>query len=838
MLRLRGRGLGPLLIWLCLAAPAASEGRPLELDHIVRLEGFGRASISPDGAWAVYERRGPYHSATRFDLGQRSVWTTTDLWRVDLRQAASRPLRLLPEAEVGLIRGPWSPNGRRMAVYRFTGARLELGVADPARRSVRWTGLTPEMPPTGSAVEWVSDDRLLAVTRPDRSLPWLLRYTSEAQLRQAAAWAAQRAGVRPTRTRIDTAAGVATPETSKPGQHLVLIDARSGDHRTLLQAGVVDVAASPDGRTAAVLVSAGPVAIAPDFVLQADTPTRQRLRLVDLDSGRVTPPGDVWDVAPHLLRWSPDSQRLLTWTRPDGARWRSGGLTVFAPDGTGTRLPAGALDPFGPQGDIDQLRGVRADWLGDLPVLYAMEPTRGRFDWHAVMAAGPRVLTGALTSAPPRIERRGAAHVDLFADGALWRMTRDGVERLSRQGPDLRDVSVADLELPFRLRHNVAPGRDWAAAANGSDLALLGADGELRPLAPRAPTAQDPRILAVSADAVLEVQRAGLSETLVLRTPDGGRPLDRVNGDLADVAPASAVPLPHRDALGRPVTSWLFLPTAGQAVKGLVVKLYPGATDDGRWHGAFTLTYGLRPQVLAGAGYAVLSPALPTTPGEGIGEGADARLVRNLDLAVDAVQAAYPALAPEARIAVLGHSHGAQAALTVAARSQRYAAYVAWAGSSDMFTAWGEFIPASRLTPDEAFMMRNQQGWTEVGQGGLETPPWVAPERYVAASPYLSAHRITAPVLLITADRDFVPMSQSERVFSVLHRIGGRARMISYWGEEHFFWSPANIRSVYSEILDWLDLHLGHAPAEAVFPDPDPGLEGGGHDDRGIAAAP
>jgi acetyl esterase/lipase len=125
-----------------------------------------------------------------------------------------------------------------------------------------------------------------------------------------------------------------------------------------------------------------------------------------------------------------------------------------------------------------------------------------------------------------------------------------------------------------------------------------------------------------------------------------------------------------------------------------------------------------------------------------------------------------------------------------------------------MFGAWGEFTPVNRAAPDEGFMMRNQQGWVETGQAGLGEPPFSAAAQYATASPWLAADHISSPVLLITADMDFVTTSQSERMFSALSRLGQRARLVTYWGEEHFNWSPANIRDLYGQIFDWLELTL------------------------------
>jgi dipeptidyl aminopeptidase/acylaminoacyl peptidase len=212
----------------------------------------------------------------------------------------------------------------------------------------------------------------------------------------------------------------------------------------------------------------------------------------------------------------------------------------------------------------------------------------------------------------------------------------------------------------------------------------------------------------------------------------------------------------------------------------------------------------------------VLSPSIPEDAEAP--RTADFRL-RSVNLAVDAALEAYPAL-PGERMAVLGHSFGGLAALEIAARSDRYRSYIAMSAPTDAFGFWGEFDSATRIQPEDGLRMRNQQGWAEAGQGKLGVPPWVDPESYLNFSPYLAAERITAPVLLINADFDYVPMSQAERVFSVLHRQGRQARLITYWGEHHTLWSPANIRDRYQQIMDWLSTTLA-APQGAATLAPD-----------------
>ena len=789
-----------VLALACLAGAAGAQTRPLGVEDIVSTEAFGRASISPDARWGLYEKRGPYDTAPRFDLGPRSQWAITDLWLLDLRAPNATPRRLLSGEGPGLIRGDWSPSGGRLLVYRLRADRLEIGVVTMAGGTVRWTGLAAEMPTLGAAAQWLSDDQLVVMTRQDGSLPLLIRYYGGSQAAAIAAWRRTAEGREPSRTVVDADQGI-TADQPATDQALILIDARSGDQQVVARGRLRDFAASPDGRALA-LVRAGPlIPVRPDAVVQSDVPKRGRLSVIALGTGQEFAVDPGMDVAPHLLRWKADSAALLAWVRRDGEAWSDGGLVRVSRDASVSRVERGDLKARPAAMDIDSLRGVQADWLGDTPVLYARAPDGDRFDWYALDGTVPRALTSGLATAPPRLAAVGVDAAYVFGDGAFWRMGPRGLRAIGPGQQALAQVSVGDIEKPIRLRVNESPRQAWAAA--------VGAGGVLEILDGSGPTLLMPGgqdgdpVLAVSRTSALTVSSQGLVETLSLRTAKGVRPVDRVNAGLADVALSKPIRLTHLDAFGRPAVSWLFLPEGRSvgAARGMVVDVYPGSVDGGEWGGPLALTYGLRAAVLAGAGFAVLSPAIPidrkdTTSAD--------YYVRSVDLAVDAALAARPEL-PGDRIAVAGHSFGGYVALAMATRPTRYRSYISWAGTTEMVSKWGEFIPATRFLAEDRHMMRNQQGWMEVGQGGLNGPPWSDPAAYIAASPVLSADRITAPVLLISADKDFVPLSQAELMFSARYRLGGKVRLVTYWGEEHSLWSPANIRDLYAQIFDWLD---------------------------------
>lgn len=778
------------------------------------LEAFGRGSISPDGRWAIYEKRGRYDAIPQFDFAQRSAWAAMDLWAMDLHKAESPPELLLPGEGPGLLRVAWSPSGARLLVYRFRDAKFEVGIVELADRSVQWTGLTPEIPVVGASVEWVNDEAVIVLVRPGGSLPQVMRYYSGSQARLTDAWAKTSLGQEPSRTILETQGGIAGADVPEPSQALILIDLAGGGRRTLAEGGIIDFALSPDSQRLAVVADDEAVPISTGAILQADSGKRHRLSVLDLHGGEVERPMDAHDIAPHLLRWSPDSQSLLVWARRDGMAWDEGGLFQVASD----KVINTDLQELTPGGPAEILRGVRADWLGGDPVIHARKPDTERFDWH-VIAPGQklRAVTSQLSRAPASLAAVTPDTIRFFGDGALWAADAASVRRMTSADLFLREAVAGDPEEVFRLKFNDAPRQVWASAhgPDGETL-VVEENGAVQRLGPGRDL--DPRNLALSHDAALVLERKGLVETLRLRSREGYARLDAVNERLSDIDLSEPLPVSHSDGLGRKTTSWLFLPVGRtiESVSGLIIHVYPGSTDTGRWSGPLTLTYGVRARVLTGAGFAVLSPSIPEDPEAP--RTAEFRL-RSVNLAVDAALAAYPGL-PSKRMAVLGHSFGGLTALEIAARSHRYRSYIAMSAPTDAFGFWGEFDSATRIQPEDGLRMRNQQGWAEAGQGKLGVPPWVDPESYLNFSPYLAAERITAPVLLINADFDYVPMSQAERVFSVLHRQGRQARLITYWGEHHTLWSPANIRDRYQQIMDWLSTTLAD-PQGAATPAPD-----------------
>ena len=806
-------------LWPALALAAlpqaelAGAARALTVSDLTGLEAFGRGSLSPDGRWAVYEKRGRYDVIPRFDYEWRSAWAAMDLWVADLRRPDAAPERLLPGEGPGLQRAAWSPSGARLLVTRFRDGRLEPGLVVLADRTVRWTGLTLDVPRAGAQADWVGEDQVVLLIRPGHDLPAALAYQGATPGRLAMAWEATARGRAPSRTILDAADGIASTPAPRPVSALVALEVQTGAVRSLVAGGISDFAVSPDGRQVAVLAGDTGAPLRPETVVQFENPFRQRLQIIDLASGAVVRPLGGREVAPGLLRWSPDSRAVLVWARPDDAAWAEGALMAAGAEGA----MALRLDGLIPASALEIVLGVRADWIGEVPILHARAADGGQADWFALSAtAAPRALTVAIGAVPNSLAATEGERVYLVADGGYWAVDLDGARRLTPEGETLQGVPVSDMEMATRLKVNEAPRRAWSPGRGPAGETLVLTDGVARRLG--SGEGLEDRVLAASDRGALVLRRTGLMETLWVRTETSAAVIDAVNAGLAEVEPAAPEAIRHPDLDGRDTVSWLFLPRAGTPIRGLVVKVYPGSVDAGIWAGPLAMTYGFSPSVFTGAGYAVLSPALPQT---GAASARGDGLVRSADLAVDAALAAHPEL-PEDRMAVLGHSFGGYAALEIASRTRRYRAYVASSAFTDLAGAWGELEPSTRILPEDGGMVRAAQGWAETGQARLPGPPWAAPEAYAASSPYLRADRIKDPVLLLSADMDFVPLSQSERMYSALLRTGGRVRLVTYWGEHHNLWSPANIEDRFTQILDWLALWLSPAAASGPGGAPKP----------------
>ncbi len=157
------------------------------------------------------------------------------------------------------------------------------------------------------------------------------------------------------------------------------------------------------------------------------------------------------------------------------------------------------------------------------------------------------------------------------------------------------------------------------------------------------------------------------------------------------------------------------------------------------------------------------------------------QLVDNARAAIDYL--AEKGIADRKRVAIGGHSYGAFMVANLLAHSDLFAAGIARSGAYNR-----------TLTP--------------FGFQSEERTFWEAPDVYMKMSPFVYAHKIKAPLLLIHGDADNNPGTftlQSERMFAAINGLGGIARLVLLPYESHGYAARENILHMLWETDRWLE---------------------------------
>ena len=796
---------GALIGALSLAAALPAAARPVTIDDLMGQESFGRILADPTGRYAVIERRRPYESAATFAYDYYTQHLLSELILAPLDSAGGSPLPLSPDGSgAGHVAGAWSPAGTRLLVFRLEARRWSAGVYTVATRELRWLDLTPDQPLAGRTFQWSSEDELVMLALPRGRLPWHLRLPWEATARLPELWALAHEGRTPSAAVYGSGA-LARAEPAGDLRALVHVDVTSGRARILAEGHFEDMELSPNGRHVAVTVLADPIAYDPDApFLQGDPSHRRRLDLIDTSTGAVWTPAPEAEVISTLLSWSPQGERLMTWMRPKDRSWTEGDLVLINPrDESLTPVPLHGHQPAWTETSL-RAPSLRTVWLGGAPLVH-MRRQEGGADWVRLTPGEAEPLTAGLER-PGALAAISSEAAIVQADGAAWRV-RPGAapQRLTSEDVDVRPAPVHLVLNTPRLALNDPPQRDWAPFVDdGGRLYRAGLDRPVGRLTGD--------LAAVAGDAVVTVHTnsQGVGEVL-----HEDRSLAEVNTSFSEVAFARRVAVDHVGPGGAPLRSWLYLPPQG-GTPPLVVLVYPGAvyTRPHPWLEPGGANFLTSAQVLAGLGYAVLTPSLPRHHAEEPVSGLGAQIETVIEAAAD-----VGGFDPQ-RLVLWGHSYGTYGSLAAAAQSERFSAVIAMNGPSDLAREWGEFVPTRRAFPEDGLSIRSKAGWVETGQGSMTMPPWADPDAYVRNSPFYLADRITAPVMLVAADMDYSTLSGAEAMFSALYRLGRDAQLVVYHGEGHILASPANHRDLYERIHAWLIRTVGppQGPAPTFGP--------------------
>lgn len=780
---------------------------PFTVEDLLHLEEFGQTALSPREDSAVFERLGPVDGIPSHEHDYWDRLLRSELFVVpDLETGEVRRM-LAPEEGNGHALGPWSSEGDRVVLYRLKDRRFSLGIAEPRTGAVRWANFTPELAFWGRAAIWQSPEQLLVLATDDEPAPWLLRAGWTAADRLPKLWERARRGDEAARTVIGSGRFADLTPQAASGR-LMRVDVATGREEVLATGRFYDMELSPNGRYLALAAYAEDVGFDPQQpFLQGDFSQRRALTILDLQTGAIWRPAPEESLSPHLLSWSADGETLLAFLRPAKRAAVDGRLMRFRPaDGQATVVP---LHGYGPAISESGLRTpvVSADWLGETPVLFA-QTRAGRKDWVALGEAGAEVLTSALSNPGSRLLAVTRSRIVVSSDGRAWSV---GPSAAPQDLGDVVETKAADHEVVFnrgqRFAFTGAPRRNWVAVRRGAALQRVDIETGAS-IGPASPLEGDVRAMGET-KALTLAEDPSASRRLV---GPGGTTIAVVNAVLAQRSLSHPIPVAHVSRTGRRLTSWLYRPVDNPHAP-LIVVPYPGASVSPEPRDRLNAAASV--QLMTGRGYAVLLPDLsdigrPPDPASGI---ATAILA-----AVDA--AALTGGFDRSRLILWGHSFGGFSVMAAASQSDRFSAVIAANGAYDLPSAWGSFSLARAVAPELGLSIRSTAGLVETGQFGLGGPPWSSPQAYVANSPLFAADRIQAPVLLVTADRDYVAPGQAEEMFSALYRQGKDAVLLTYRGEGHVLASPGNIRDYYAMIWAWLDRVMATVKAPGPTPAP------------------
>ena len=246
---------------------------------------------------------------------------------------------------------------------------------------------------------------------------------------------------------------------------------------------------------------------------------------------------------------------------------------------------------------------------------------------------------------------------------------------------------------------------------------------------------------------------------------------------------------------GVELSGTLYLPPDYQEGEKLpcVIWAYPLEYQDRRVAGQvrgsanrFTFFRGTSQLFFVTQGYALLDGAQmpvigdPKTMNDTFVE----QIVSSLKAAIDKLDS-MGVIDPE-RVGVGGHSYGAFMTANLLAHSDLLAAGIARSGAYNR-----------TLTP--------------FGFQSERRTLWEAPEVYFNVSPFMHAHKINEPILLIHGEADnnsgTFPI-QSRRLFHALKGHGATARLVMLPNESHGYRARESVLHVLAEMFEWFDKYV------------------------------
>lgn len=219
------------------------------------------------------------------------------------------------------------------------------------------------------------------------------------------------------------------------------------------------------------------------------------------------------------------------------------------------------------------------------------------------------------------------------------------------------------------------------------------------------------------------------------------------------------------------------------------------------------------PTEYASAGYIVFIPDIRYTPGHPANSAYDCILS-----GTDAVLKKYPNIDPK-RMGLQGQSWGGYQTAQLITMTDRFAAAMAGAPVSNMFSAYGGIRWGSGYS---------RQFQYEHSQSRIGKTIWEAPELYVENSPLFGLPKVKTPLLIMHNDEDgAVPWYQGIELYTGLRRLQKPVWLLNYNGDDHNLMKPANRMDLSIRMRQFFDYYLLNKPAPLWLKEGIPAIQKG-----------
>lgn len=840
----------------CLSAAPVVAPHALAIDDVLGLEHLDHVTISPDGEWVAVDvqrpaKAGEVYGRTAYEIDP----SRNDVWLISRRTHERRNLTQGESLAAGFWCASWSPDGHRLAMLSTRPEAAEPHGGDNVRVYVwdrdtnqlnrlgnvavmtqtRYGGAIHRLDLRGGADQstvthscgaenspflWLDDHRLLAATLPDGQVSGLIDEASRPFRIEARD--AQRLSDGTVATGEAIGSGAERVPAGDDAKAIIrTIDVTRGTWHVVASVsaypfrGDLSLSVSPDGKRLAVLA---PVAAFPPVAGRRfphadaeDWTIEKRLGVVDLHDDAsmrwISLPANALHPL-ELLAWSQDSRHFALRSRRDAFDDKPLLLVADASTGRARTIGTGTMDQVA-AGTIYP-HEQQLIWLDPHHLLARLHgPNGDRLDWWRLALDGTAVNLTAMWKAPPSTFRH-------LTDGRLAAVA--GRTVVSLNSSNGRSTIIADIGAdggsfvwpidPALPATNILV--ETTSSGNDQIVHIIDASGPHRP----------PITLPAAASLLVSQGRLlwqlGDQSGLFLNESDPATGRTEILLPL-DTSLASI-------AWGR-TTFFDYHTTDGKLVKGAAI-LPPDYRPDHRYptllwvyeghsideHGEYFLDpqmpgiYNL--QLYAAEGYVVLLPSMPL-PADAERKDVYAAVTNGVMPAIDKL--VDLGIADPDRLGVFGQSYGGYSVYALLTQTDRFKAGVAMAGITDLEGLYEQSDPLARGYSGIAH--EKSTNWFIADQFGLHAPPTEDHHAYWQNSPLAHVDHVHTPLLILHGSHDIRgSITQAEQFFYSLYSQGKTARLVRYDGESHSLaQSPANVRDIFRETIDWFDRYVKDA---------------------------